>query len=45
MAMSDKVRKMGEAHYFLNTEVIVEEGSPFSAGLHARIKSIVKDTI
>lgn len=43
--MSDKMRRMGEAHYFLNTDVIVEEGSPSSTGLHARSKSIVKDTI
>jgi len=42
--MSDRVRRMGEAHYFLNTDVIVECGSPVLTGLHARIKSIVKDT-
>ena len=43
--MSDEVKRIGEAHYRLNIDVIVEGGSPSSTGLHARIKSITKDTV
>lgn len=42
--MSDKARRMGKTHYFLNTDVTVEVGNPSSTGPHARIISIVKDT-